>query len=209
MRKIIFATGEYYHIYNRGVDKRNVFSDQYDIGRFFQSMQEFNSILPIGSIYENSFRKDQLSTTPLVEFVAYCLNPNHYHFLIKQISDKGIEKFMQRLGGGYTKYFNKKYKRNGSLFQGVYKAKHVNSNAYLLHLSVYINGNNQLGSLVSKLSKSSVTEYFSSDNKVYFCNKVIILSQFPNIEAYRVFFESSLKDITLRKQMEKEYDLEA
>src|SRR3989344_6008505 len=119
MRKMAFLPGEYYHIYNRGVDKRNIFSDKKDLGRFFQSMKEFNTKNPIGSLYENSF-------------VNYCLNPNHYHFLLTPLVEKGVEKFMQRLGTGYTMYFNERNKRSGSLFQGKFKSKHINSNEYLL-----------------------------------------------------------------------------
>lgn len=123
MRKINFANGEYYHIFNRGVDKRIIFSSQKDYARFFQSVDEFNSIDPIGSLYENSFRKreNQVSKKAprkkkLIEIICYCFNPNHYHFILKQLIDRGIEKFMHRLGIGYTKYFNQKYDRNGVLF---------------------------------------------------------------------------------------------
>src|SRR3989338_4945315 len=113
-RKTDFVTGEFYHIYNRGVDKRDIFMDQLDIDRFFQSMEEFNTINPIGSIYENRFvdKKDKsgskASKSKLVDFIAYCLNPNHYHFILKQVDDKGVEKFMQRIGTGFAKYFNNK-----------------------------------------------------------------------------------------------------
>ena len=142
IRKVAFVENEFYHIYNRGVDKRTIFSDRNDLDRFFQSMQEFNTIEPIGSIFENSFKKDDGSIKfPLVKFVAYCLNPNHFHFVLTPIEERGIEKFMHRLGTGYTKYFNEKHSRNGALFQGVFKANHINSNEYLLHASVYVNLN--------------------------------------------------------------------
>ena len=102
IRKTPFVNGEFYHIYNRGVDKREIFMDDFDIQRFFQSMTEFNVLEPIGSIYENSFVDKQLGggaskLERLVNFVAYCLNPNHYHFLLEQVADKGIEKFMHRM----------------------------------------------------------------------------------------------------------------
>ena len=131
MRKTKFVNKEYYHVFNRGVDKRKVFLDEDDWNRFLQSMDEFNSVTPIGSIYENSFNKNKLGHSmskqgagarkkkdKLVNFVCYCVNPNHYHFLLEQVFDNGIEKFMQRLGNGYTKFFNNKYLRSGSLFQG-------------------------------------------------------------------------------------------
>lgn len=207
MRKTQFANNEYYHIFNRGVDKREIFSEYEDLMRFFQSMDEFNIIDPIGSIFENSFRKFERSVSEnkkLVSFVCYCLNPNHYHFILKQAADKGIEKFMQRLGNGYTKYFNNKYGRNGSLFQGTYKSVHINSNEYLLHLSVYVNLNNkihQLGLLMSK-SKSSWEEYLNPSISG-FCEKGIVLGQFNNFSEYKEFAESSLENIKERKELEK------
>ncbi|MBU3925966.1 transposase [Patescibacteria group bacterium] len=207
MRKIQFVNNEYYHILNRGVDKREIFSDYEDMARFFQSMHEFNTLEPIGSIFENSFRQlgDSVSkdSENLVDFVSYCLNPNHFHFILRQLTDKGIEKFMHRIGVGYTMYFNNKHERNGSLFQGGYKAIHINSNEYLLHLSAYVNLNNkvhQLGDSVSK-SKSSWNEYVNNYDS--FCKKDIIMSQFNNILEYRNFAEESLKDIRERKEAEK------
>src|SRR3989344_8341704 len=123
MRNLKFTTGEFYHIFNRGNNKREVFLDKYDLNRFFLSMREFNTDKPIGSIYEHSFEKEKTESNPkLVEFVCYCLNPNHYHFALKQLVENGITKFMHRLGTGYTKYFNKKHENIGSLFQGTYKA---------------------------------------------------------------------------------------
>ena len=119
----MFANGEYYHIYNRGVDKRSVFMDKFDFERFLQSIEEFNSENPIGSIYENSFIKDQTEgkKKKLVRIICYCLNPNHYHFILEQLVDRGIEKFMHKLGLGYTQYFNLKHHRSGALFQGPFR----------------------------------------------------------------------------------------
>ncbi|MCX6731841.1 MAG: transposase [Candidatus Parcubacteria bacterium] len=205
MRKTQFVNGEFYHIFNRGIEKRNIFSDFEDFSRFFQSIDQFNTIEPIGSIYENLFSKDLLKKQKkLVDFICYCVNPNHYHFVLKQLLEKGIEKFMHRVGTGYTKYFNNKYKRSGSLFQGTFKSVHIDSNEYLLHISAYVNLNakvHQLGSLASKFGKSSWDEYVN--NKNGFCDKDIILGQFKSPAEYKNFTESSLMDIRERKEMEK------
>ena len=213
MRKIPFENGEFYHVYNRGVDKRIVFSDEDDLNRFMQSMEEFNVIDPIGSIYQNSFIKNKSDSTDqlghpmsklkLVNFICYCLNPNHYHFILEQVSDKGIEKFMQRLGNGYTKYFNNKNKRSGVLFQGKFKAVHIDSNEYLLHASAYVNLNDrvhQLGGKDSKLvkSRSSWGEY-TGKSKGDFCNKDIILEQYKSVREYQKFAESSVEDMIKKK----------
>lgn len=212
LRKIQFVNGEFYHIYNRGVDKRIIFNERQDLDRFFQGMIEFNVADPIGSLYENSFRQLGSRTpklvikrsTPLVRFVAYCLNPNHYHLLVQQIVDKGIEKLMQKIGTGYTNYFNNKNDRSGALFQGKFKAVHVDSNEYLLHASVYVNLNDrvhQLGSSTPKLrSVSSWGEYVEEDkNAPSICAKDIILGQFKNRAEYKEFATSTLKDIIERR----------
>lgn len=232
MRKELFAMNEYYHIYNRGVDKRDIFLDQDDVQRFFHGIREFNTLEPIGSIYEHSFKNHKLESSKskrvqynlsagknqkvsqLVNFICYCLNPNHYHFILEQVVDKGIAKFMQRLGTGYTNYFNNKYQRVGALFQGRFKAVHVDNDAYLLRLSGYVNLNDrvhQLGSSASKLVRSSWGEYIQSENlredkgtvsnkSSLICKKDIILGQFNNVDMYKEFVENSLKDIVERRE---------
>ncbi len=215
-RKKPFAVGEYYHVFNRGTDKRTIFTDQNDINRFFQSMVEFNTVEPIGSIFENSFvQKKPLKakvapSEPLVHFVAYCLNPNHYHFILQQASENGIPKFMQRLGTGYTNYFNELNDRTGALFQGTYKSIHIASDAYLLHVSAYVNLNDkvhQLGSLTPKLVKSisSWEEYVGKDT-AGICKKEAILDQFKNSRHYKDFALSSL--VTMRQRKREMKDLE-
>ena len=210
MKRPIFVTGEYYHIYNRGVDRRQLFSDKSDLDRFLESMDEFNSTKPIGSIYENSFLNSDIQekrkSKKLVQFICYCVNPNHYHFVLKQVSDGGISEFMKRLGGGYTWYFNNKNKRSGALFQGLFKAVHVDTNDYLLHLSAYVNLNfrvHKLGGETAKLLKSSWEEYAGNKQK-NFCHKNVILEQFKNKEEYKDFCEESLDSILEQKQKQKE-----
>ncbi|MEK7575611.1 MAG: transposase [Patescibacteria group bacterium] len=207
VRKTKFVNNYFYHIFNRGTDKRDIFLDHNDISRFFQSMNEFNVIDPIGSIYQNSFnllRSKASKDKKLVNFVCYCLNPNHYHFILEQVVDSGIEKFMQRLGTGYTKFFNHKHKRSGTLFQGKFKAVLIDSNEFLLHVSAYVNLNDKVHQLRSLNSKSSWDEYIKNNyNNYNFCKKDVILDQFNNREEYKKFAEESLKDIIERKEMEK------
>lgn len=225
MRKTVFINGEYYHIFNRGVDKRQIFLDQYDIDRFFKSMREFNVLEPIGSIYENSFKNPLGGSTSklgvldggneLVEFVAYCLNPNHYHFVLKQSCDRGIEKFMQRLGTGYTMFFNEKYDRSGALFQGKFKAVHIDSNEQLLYTSAYVNLNDRVHQLGGSTSKSSWGEYVGIDgidninkrgDEKNFCTTDIILDQFEDRNGYIDFAEEAL--LVIKENRGKEELLE-
>src|SRR3989344_2240785 len=132
MRKQPLITGEYYHVYNRGVDKRDIFGNTKDVDRFIESIYEFNKINGIGSLA--NLRKTEIESKPLsrpqVSIVAYCLNPNHFHFVLKQLVDGGISKFMQKLQGGYTYYFNAKSSRSGSLFQGTFKSQIIDNENY-------------------------------------------------------------------------------
>lgn len=219
MRKIAFANDEYYHIFNRGVDKRDIFLDERDFTRFLTSMVEFNVLEPIGSIYENSFRKKSKAENgiskfksgkrskkkdPLAEYVAYCLNKNHFHLIVKQCAEKGIEKLMHRLGLGFTKYFNQRHKRSGSLFQGTFKAVHIESNEQLIYLSSYVNLNDRVhnkpkfGNLVSKSS----WEEFVGNPKNRLCKVDIILDQFSNVDEYKKMAEETAQEIRSRREGE-------
>lgn len=210
MRKTQFAVGEFYHIYNRGVDKRNIFIDVDDMQRFFQSMQEFNTLEPIGSIYEKLISKPRAiknNSQKLINFICYCLNPNHFHFLVEQAADGGIKNFMHRFSTGYTKYFNERHKRSGSLFEGTYKAIHVSSNEYLLHLSSYVNLNNKVHQLGSLASKTSWQEYVSiKESSESFCHKELILAQFTSSKDYEEFALEALSNILEKKKLSKEME---
>jgi putative transposase len=210
MRKTKFTNNEYYHIYNRGVDKRDVFCDKEDYLRFLESIREFNNIEATISLRtRNDLRSRGLITGAkplqnLVEFICYCLNSNHFHFILKQLIDGGISEFMKRLSGGYTCYFNQKYDRSGSLFQGTFKAVHIDNNEYLLWLSGYVNGNPE----IHKISKAgnykwcSYSDYLGLRN-VNLCKKEIILSQFKNLEEYKKFVDMVIRESGKRKDLEK------
>lgn len=147
MKRPAFVINEIYHIYNRGVDKRNIFLDDHDRFRFIHDLYEFNDEQPAQNIYyrniyEVSPRKiEQPRRKLLVEMLAFCLMNNHFHFLLRQKRENGISKFMRKLGTGYTIYFNQKYERSGALFQGLFKAVLVKEESQLLHLPYYIHFN--------------------------------------------------------------------
>jgi REP element-mobilizing transposase RayT len=167
MRRHSFINGHYYHIYNRGVEKRDIFLTRKDINRFILSAKIFNNIKPVGSLRENIRIKTELDRIKeendiLVSIVCYCFNPNHFHFILKQETDFGISEFLKRLVGGYTTYFNKVYKRNGVLFQGKFKSKLIKDDAYFLKIRPYVNTNYLLHDIPeekSHLVSSSCTEY--------------------------------------------------
>ncbi|MFA6974164.1 MAG: transposase [Parcubacteria group bacterium] len=217
MRKTQFANGEYYHIYNRGVDKRDVFLGEEYFERFLLSIQEFNRQDAIGSIYQNSFKQSEVvlgtkspigdlvpATSPIVEIIAYCLNPNHFHFILKQLGDGGISKFMLKLSSGYTTYFNKKQKRSGSLFQGPFKSIHINSNEYLLYLSAYVNCNSEVHGIeeAEDYKWCSFLDYMGK-RKGILCNKEMVLGQFKNNEEYREYAKTNALAMKDKKDMEK------
>lgn len=159
MRKVICTTDNFYHVYNRGTDKRKIFLDQKDYFRFIHDLFEFNNVDVVSNV---NFRFTQAQKTEnyggptsivtrdlimkeprkrLVDIVSFCLMPNHFHFIFQQLIDGGITKFMQKLCTGYSMYFNQKYKRSGTLFQGRFKAILVDKDEYFLPLSGYIHAN--------------------------------------------------------------------
>lgn len=132
-----YLEGGFYHIYNRGVEKRMIFIDGLDYKMFLSYLK--NYLIPP---YPEQVRPVRTSKIhEVIQLVCYCLMPNHFHLLIKQATQFGIISFMRRLTNAYTKYFNERYKRIGPLFQGRYKAVLVTEEPYLLHLTRYIHLN--------------------------------------------------------------------
>lgn len=143
-RYIDFAPGEFYHVYNRGTDKRIIFTDSIDYRRFVDLMYLCNSSLSVNvrnarRSSENVFEFEREEA--LVSIGAYCLMPNHFHILITPNIDGGLSTFMNKLGTSYSMYFNKRHSRTGSLFEGTYKAKHASTDEYIKYLYAYIHLN--------------------------------------------------------------------
>lgn len=145
MRTTKFAEGEYYHLYNRGVDKRVTFNTKEDHQRFQTYLYILNDAHNgrAASILQTKMRDPyaERRIEPLVAIGAYCLMPNHFHILATPIAENGISRFMHKLQTAYTLYFNEKTSRTGSLFQGPFKSVHVDSDSYLKYLYAYIHLN--------------------------------------------------------------------
>ncbi len=150
MERPQFVNGEVYHVYSRGVEKRRIFMNNKDYFRAVHDMFEFNDTAPAQISYHHlhssipETRLQKLERKPrklLVEILCFCLMPNHYHFLLRQLRDGGITEFMRKFGTGFTNYFNIKYDRVGPLFQGKFKAVHVTEQRHLLYLPHYIHLN--------------------------------------------------------------------
>lgn len=223
MRKLQFQKGEYYHVYNRGTDKRNIYLDSSDYYRFLISMIEFNTPYCVGSLFNlykdqklDSLRKSAQKLNKkeynkkekLVDIVCYSLLPNHFHLILKELRVGGISKFMLKLGCGYTNFVNYKLGRNGVLFQGPFKAVHIDSDEYLLYLSGYIHGNSQIHKINSafKWKWSSLKDFF--DKKKSLSGSNFILNQFADIEEYKNFLNKVIKDSANKKNSIKKYLLE-
>ena len=153
-----FEIGNIYHIIKRGVDGREIFLKPQDNSRFILGLEFFNSkneinlwnlirgddvedaergLTPLREKLENQ-RKN--ASKPIVELMAFTLMPNHFHLIIREIIDRGISRFMQKIGG-YTGYFNKQYNRIGNLFGSTYKCIEIKSNAQLFAVFNYVHTN--------------------------------------------------------------------
>jgi putative transposase len=157
-RKLVFADNEYYHVYNRGIDRRVTFTNKREYSRALDLLWFYQyATIPLRySRYIESEESLQLSyidkmkaNGKLVEVVSFCLMPNHFHVLLKQRQANGIAKYIANFMNAYTKYFNKKYQRTGALFQGVFKAVYVESEEQLIHLTRYIHLNPVASSLIA------------------------------------------------------------
>ncbi len=200
MRDVIFTNEHFYHIYNRGVDKRDIFMDDADRWRFVKSLCIFNDSTRWS---ERSIANEKTELTcpekPFVKIHAFCMMTNHFHLLLEQITDNGIAKFMHKLGAGFTRYFNVRNERTGALFGGTFKAKSVNDDVYLLHLTRYIHSNpisllentNQ-ANLIDKLSNyrwSSFSDYLGTPTYPFVETK-FILNDFRNHTEYTEFMKN-------------------
>ena len=183
-------------------------------------MVAFNTVKPVGSLYnadriKNDIFEKAANSEKLVEIIAYCLNMNHYHLILRQVADNGISEFMKRLGGGYTYYFNEKYEKSGSLFQGKYKSKHIADDIYLKHISIYVNLNYKVhkyrGPTSISFYSSSWSDYIDdkSLNKKYkICSKDIILNSFKSINDYKKFAMEALSIIMKNKDTAQEIEFD-
>ena len=143
-RGISFAEDEFYHVYNRGTDKRVIFKDTADYRRFQELLYLSNStesinVREIKKYHQNVF--DFERDNQLVSIGVYCLMPNHFHILLTPIRDNGVTIFMQKLATSYSMYFNKRYDRKGGLFEGTFKAVHADDDRYIKYLFSYIHLN--------------------------------------------------------------------
>lgn len=211
--------GDILHVFNRGVDKRMIFMDRpRDYRRFLECIRFCNLYA-----YPYSRHKQQLDQThsgktqtdflsllntlykypqPLCSIIAYALMPNHFHLLLKEKAAGGVTKYMQKLSNAYTKYFNRKNNRSGSLFQGRYKSVHVQNEQQLLQVFRYIHLNPVAGSLIDPKDLqdypwTSLREYRDANSAKPICDTNVIASCFNTKNDFDGFIteEYSLSNI--------------
>lgn len=203
-RQTIFANQQIYHVFNRGVEKRTTFLDKKDYQRFLETMNYYQiKNPPVRFSYKD--RPAMINTakngSPLVEILSFCLMPNHFHLLLRQVEEKGITIFLNKLSNSYTRYFNTRNHRLGPLFQGTFKTARVEDDEQLLHVSRYIH----LNPLVSYLTKDLRMYPYSSYKEFLglakgFCQKKTVLDFFESPAHYETFvlnqadYAKSLKD---------------
>lgn len=203
-----YAAGEYYHIYNRGNAKQDIFLDGQDFGFFLLRLRQ--------GLFPDSEHAGRGIPLPPNSFslISYCLMPNHFHLLVRQSGEIPTSKLLAKVCTSFSIFFNKKYGRVGQVFQDQFKQVLVDSNDYLRWLSAYIHNNPKVAGFVKKSEDykwSSYGEYLNltHDN---LCEKEVILSQFSlslqgaslqnQMRAYKNFVEDSFKIIKNKKDLE-------
>ena len=215
------ATQNFYHTLNRGVEKREIFLDKQDYLRFIHDLYELNNKDRVETTF-GAFKNDPDLTNVterkqrklLVDILAFCLMPNHYHLLLSPRVENGIPKFMAKINIGYAKYFNQKYERVGALFQGRYKKILVTDNIHFLHLPFYIHFNpldlshpewreNKIASpqkaleFLKSYRWSSHLDYLGIKNFPSVLNKDLLMEIFDGQSGYKELINSYLKDVQI------------
>lgn len=213
-RKIVFANQEVYHVLNRGVEKRLTFTDKRELQRAIDAIRFYRfADLPFKlSKFFNIpseerikiLEKVEKENSKLVEIVCFCFMPNHFHFLLKQLQDNGISIFVSRFSNSYAKYFNTKHERVGPLFQGRFKAVHIENDEQLVHVSRYIHLNPVVSSLTNtegleSYTWSSYPEYLKLTTS-QITDKELIMSFFKTEDKYKQFV---LNQIDYGKKLEQ------
>ena len=169
-RKVAFVKGGHYHIYNRGANRQPIFRDDENY-RFL-----------LGRVKEAAVEQQ-------VSVLTYCLMPNHFHFVLRQDGEHPLSGFVQSVFNSYTKAFNKRYQRSGTLFEGPYRARAVTTEEYLLHLCRYVHRNPLEAGLVVRLSDWPYSNYpeWVDERPGALVDHAFVRSRFPTPEAYAHF----------------------
>lgn len=201
-RNVVLAQDQVYHAYNRGVAALPIFHSHKDYSRFLTLIDYYrfmNTPASFSQIIKLPYdEKDQIlaglkkENKVHVDVLSFCLMPNHFHLLLKQLTEKGISNFLSNLQNGYAKYFNIKNSRVGPLFQSMFKAVRIDTDEQLIHVSRYIHLNPSTGYIVEpknllEYDWSSMGTYLKDGKSYPFVQTEIVLSLFKNAESYKQF----------------------
>lgn len=191
-RKTILTSGEYYHVFNRSVQKFPIFKGQRECDLFLESTGFYLQTKPPTkfSLYRrNRDKYPILLDDKIITLVNYVLIPNHFHFTLFQNKDYGVQKFIQKVTNSFAHYFNIKYKNTGHLFEKNFEAAHIESNEQLIHLSRYIHLNPVTAYLVEKPEDYKYSSYriYIKEEKSEIVDSSIIMKQFSSVESYKKF----------------------
>lgn len=178
-----------YHVYNRGSEKKDIFSDLKEYEHFLKTITYYQQAHINMRLSLKEFEIKERKPPLLFEIICYCLMPNHFHLVLKDLIGNGISKGISNLQNSYTRYYNVKHNRIGALFQGAFKSIEVKADEQLLQVCRYVMLNPVTSKLVDRPEDyqwSSYREYINkSDSKL--CTQDIISSQFDTIESFREF----------------------
>lgn len=195
----ILATGEYYHIYNRSIAREDIFSFQRNLTivkellNYYRYSQElrYSMFKRLSIELKNRYLDRMVKKMPLVEIHVYSFMPNHYHFILKQLMDGGISKFVSTFQNSFAKWFNLKYDRVGSLFQNQFKGKFISSRELFIHISRYAHLNHVTDFIieVDQLKDYPWTSFpnYTNENNETFVTTDSILGEFKSKENYLKF----------------------
>ncbi|EKD86158.1 MAG: hypothetical protein ACD_37C00437G0001 [uncultured bacterium] len=216
-----YAENGYYHIYNRGVEKRSTFQDSQDYSVFLSYLKEYllskdeQGLREKLNDPETSYKeKDKIirilrlnNFSDEITLITYCLMPNHFHLFIKQSNPQSINKFMQSFTTRYTAYFNRKYKRVGSLFQATYKAVLVNREDQFLYLTKYIHKQALASQGLTLQGQPSSYEEYLGLRETAWIHPEEVLSYFSKTNpklSYKSFVENESDDYEIIKKIKIE-----
>lgn len=201
-RLVPLVSEQFYHVVNRGVDRQRIFISRRDNERFLEILFYYQfKKTPVKYSRFNALPHEEKTkilseletgAEKLVTLISYCIMPNHFHILLKQLTTDGISIYLGNIQNSYAKYFNKKTDRTGHLFQGPFRAVRIENDNQLIHTSRYIHLNPYSSYLVKNERNlldypwSSLTTYLENE-KGDICDPESVLSLFPTPQNYKNF----------------------
>lgn len=189
-----FGRGEYYHLFNRGNAFQNIFLDNEDYNFFISKTKQ--NLFP-----DETLKRMIPLPTGSFSLLSYCLMPNHFHLLLRQNNKYTPSQLLLRICSSYSKYFNKKYKKVGHVFQDKYKQVNVEDDGQLLWLYAYINLNPVLDKIVEKpedYTWSGYNEFFSASG---LCDNGFINEKFKKKKDFIKFMQDALPILKINKNL--------